>query len=357
MSSIRIDPAIESAIAGFEMPEHLGFGVVMAPVMYRCDYQDGRWWDGQLLPYGALQIDPAAKVLHYAQEIFEGLKAYRVGGGDVTLFRPEMNWERMNISAQRLCMPEIPRDIFMQAVQTVSAYCQDFIPGNSGQSLYLRPFVIGTQADLSVAAANTYSFLVIASPSEVYHSGNMRVFIERNDSRAAVGGTGAVKVGGNYAASLQSLRTTRAQGYDQTLWLHPADHRHIEELSGMNFFAVIDGELHTPALSGSILPGVTRDSLLRLAGVNNMAVRQRPMAIDELLQALQSGSCSEAFACGTATIISAISALGEASGECYEIPAPGPVAQRLRTQLLDIQEGRGADDFGWVRPIDASCYP
>ncbi|TQV84627.1 branched-chain amino acid aminotransferase [Exilibacterium tricleocarpae] len=358
MRSIHVDTGVADALAAFEMPQRLGFGVLMAPVMYRCQYQDGRWWDAELMPYGPLQIDPAAKVLHYAQEIFEGLKAYRVDRDRAALFRPQMNWERMNLSARRLCMPDIPRDIFMQAVQTVTAYCEDFIPRNSGQSLYLRPFMFGTQPDLSVAAANSYSFLVIASPSEVYHSGSMRVLVERNDSRAAVGGTGAEKVGGNYAASLQSVQATLAKGFDQTLWLHPSDRRHIEELSGMNFFAVMEGELHTPALSGSILPGVTRDSLIQLARALDITVHERPMDIDDLLALIKSGTCTEAFACGTATIVSPISVLGDADGQVYELPdTPGPVARQLRQALLDIQEGRGSDRFDWMSPIPPECYP
>jgi len=329
----------------------------MAPVMYRIEYQDGRWWDGELLPYGPIAIEPAAKVFHYAQEIFEGLKAYLVDTEQAVLFRPEMNWARFNASAQRLCMPELPEKIFMEALQSVTAHCENIIPKISGQSLYLRPFMMGTQADLSVSGSNTYSFFVIASPSEAYHNGSMRVMVERQDSRAAVGGTGAAKVGGNYAASLLSVRRTHEQGFDQSLWLHPSDRQHIEELSGMNFFAVIEGELHTPQLNGSILPGVTRDSLLELARAMDIGVHERPIEVDELLAQVSAGTCTEAFACGTAAIISSISLFSDV-GNIYELPAsPGPIAEQLRHRLLDIQEGRSKDVFDWVRTIGSEFYP
>ncbi|MEJ2442246.1 MAG: branched-chain amino acid aminotransferase [Exilibacterium sp.] len=358
MANLNVHPDVESTIKQFEIPERLGFGVVMAPVMFHAEFQDGRWWDGELLPYGPIALDPAAKVLHYAQEIFEGLKAYRVNTNNATLFRPEQNWARMNCSARRLCMPELPQQLFMQGVQLVTAYCENIIPRVTGQSLYLRPFMIGTQPDLSVSDSNTYSFYVIASPSEAYHNGNMRVLVERTDSRAAVGGTGAVKMGGNYAASLLSVKRTQTKGLDQTLWLHPGNRRSIEELSGMNFFAVMEGELHTPRLSGSILPGVTRSSLIELAQSLNIAVHERDMDIDDLLALISSGTCTEAFACGTATIISPVSVLAETDGGVYELPsAPGPVAEMLREKLLAIQESRSEDLFGWVRKISPEFYP
>ncbi|AMX01695.1 branched-chain amino acid aminotransferase [Microbulbifer thermotolerans] len=350
--SIYIDPAVAASLRGFEMPEKLGFGTVMAPVMFRAVCQDGCWSQGELVPYAPLALDPAAKVLHYAQSCFEGMKAYRTQAGGVSLFRPERNAARMAHSAARLCMPPVPEALFMDGVRTVTAYCANLVPATSGESLYLRPFLFGTQADLSVSASTSYEFYVIASPSEAYHAGNMRLWVEREDSRAALGGTGDAKVGGNYAASLRSVARLKERGYDQSLWLNPGNRNTVDELSGMNFFAVINGELHTPALSGSILEGVTRDSLIDLARDMGYTVHERAIDIDELLGQVAEGSCDEAFACGTAAIVSPISLFGDGGREYPLAKAPGPVAERLRQMLLDIQEGRAEDKFGWMHPVE-----
>ncbi|SEA37012.1 branched-chain amino acid aminotransferase [Microbulbifer marinus] len=350
--SIYIDPAVASSLRGFEMPEKLGFGAVMAPVMFRAVCQDGCWSSGELVPYAPLSLDPAAKVLHYAQSCFEGMKAYRTTSAGISLFRPDRNAARLAHSAERLCMPPVPEPLFMDGVRTVTAYCANLVPATSGESLYLRPFLIGTQADLTVSASTSYEFYVIASPSEAYHAGNMRLWVEREDSRAAVGGTGDAKVGGNYAASLLSIARLKKRGYDQSLWLNPGNRQTVDELSGMNFFAVIGGELHTPALSGSILEGVTRDSLIDLARDLGYTVHERAIEIDELLSQVADGTCEEAFACGTAAIISPISVFGD-NGENYQLAkAPGAVAERLRQALLDIQEGRTEDRFGWMHPVE-----
>jgi len=349
--SITIQPEAITSLRGFELPERLGFGTVMAPVMFRARYQDGRWSDGELVPYGPLALDPAAKVLHYAQSCFEGMKAYR-GDGGVSLFRPERNAARMEHSARRLCMPPVHESLFLDGVRTVAAYCANLIPANSGESLYIRPFLIGTQPDLSVTASRAYEFYVIASPSEAYHAGNMRLWVEREDSRAAVGGTGDAKVGGNYAASLLSVARLKERGYDQSLWLNPGNRHTVDELSGMNFFAVMDGALHTPALNGSILEGITRDSILALARDMGIEVHEREIDIDDLLKLVESGTCNEAFACGTAAIVSPISELGDGDRRYTLRQAPGPVAERLRAALLDIQEGRAEDRFGWMQPVE-----
>ncbi|WP_444943501.1 branched-chain amino acid aminotransferase [Microbulbifer sp. ZKSA006] len=350
--SIYIDPEIAVSLRGYEVPEKLGFGTAMAPVMFRAIWQDGCWSSGELIPYAPLTVDPAAKVLHYAQTCFEGLKAYRTAEGGAALFRPEMNAARMAYSAKRLCMPPVPESLFLDGVRIVTAYCAGLIPNNSGESLYLRPFLMGTQADLAVSASNAYEFYVIASPSEAYHSGNMRLWVEREDARAAVGGTGDAKVGGNYASSLLSIGRLKERGYDQSLWLSPSNRQSIDELSGMNFFAVIDGTLYTPGLNGSILEGITRYSLIQLAESLGYKVVERAIPIDELLQQIACGDCSEAFACGTAAIISPISTIGDGDKEYALAHAPGPVAERLRQALLDIQEGRSEDIYGWMHGVE-----
>lgn len=286
------------------------------------------------------------------------MKAYRVERPHATLFRPDRHCSRFATSARRLCMPEVPEEVFLEGVCTLTAWCEALVPRRSCQSLYLRPFVIGTQPNLGLGVSRSNTFLVVASPSEVYHAGSMRVLVERNDTRAAVGGTGAVKVGGNYAASLLSSSNTKARGYDQSLWLDPQTRTTIEELSGMNVFAVIDGRLCTPRLNGSILPGITRDSLIQLARQLGYQVVEESMPVDDLLASIASGACSEAFASGTAAVVSPISVVADSDGTEYRLPQdPGPVAARLREELLAIQEGRSEDPFGWIYPIPRQHYP
>lgn len=343
---------LTEAIAAFRLPDSLGFGSVFAPVMFRADYRDGSWQRGQFLPYGPISIEPAAKVLHYAQEAFEGLKAYRVGDQPTALFRPAMNWRRLHASAARLCLPPLPESLFMDGVFGVTALNEAFVPGASGQSLYLRPFLFGTESNLGMAASREVSFMVIASPSQAYHAGTMSLLIERAESRVAGGGIGSAKVGGNYACALQSAARCAELGYDLTLWLDPHQRRNIEELSGMNFFAVVDGRLLTPLLSDSILAGVTRDSVIRLARAQGLVVEETSIAIDELLGWIEEGRCSECFACGTAAIVTPIRELGEAHGTRHVLlQAEGEVTAMLRQELLDIQEGRTEDPFGWMAPL------
>jgi branched-chain amino acid aminotransferase len=355
---VAIAAGVDKALGGFRLPETLGFGVTMVPVMYVAECLDGVWGEGCLRPYGPIELDPSAKVLHYAQEYFEGMKAYKVDSDRATLFRPERHCARFATSARRLCMPEVPEEVFMEGISTLAAWAEPFIPGNTCQSLYLRPFVIGTQPNLGLGVSATNTFIVGASPSEAYHAGSMRVLVERNDTRAAVGGTGAVKVGGNYAASLLSAANAKTRGYDQSLWLDPQTRTTIEELSGMNVFAVIEGRLHTPKLNGSILPGITRDSLIELARSLGHEVVEETMAIDDLLSDIGNGRCSEAFASGTAAVVSPISVIGDTDGTEYALPQdPGPVAMSLKEALLGIQEGRQEDPFGWVREIPRGYYP
>jgi branched-chain amino acid aminotransferase len=342
---------LQEQLAGYRLPENLGFGRELAPVMYHAEYRDGRWRPGRLAPYAPLSIDPAATVLHYAQQAFEGLKAYKVEQASPALFRPELNYFRLLRSSRRMCIPGLPPEIFAEALSRVTSALADFIPAGSGQSLYLRPFVMGTGPCLSVKSSDAFTFLLIASPSDTYFSQPIRVMVERTDCRAAVGGTGADKVGGNYAASLQATTQCIELGFDQPLWLDPVERRNVEELSGMNLVAVIDGELHTPQLSGSILPGVTRDSLLELGRHMGLTVIERAMPVDPLLEDISSGRCSEFFACGTAAIVCPIAAVGDRDGSLVELATTGAVAERLRSAILDIQEGRAADPFGWM--VDA----
>ena len=342
------DQPLSQLLEHYRLPEPLGFGSELAPIMYRAEHRGGRWLPGALEAYKPLTIDPAATVLHYAQQAFEGLKAYRVDQAEPALFRPEMNYHRLLRSCDRMCMPPLPARFFAESLSALTSAFADFIPGGSGQSLYLRPFVMGTGPCLAVKSSDAFTYLLIASPSDGYFARPIKVLIERRHCRAAVGGTGADKTGGNYAASLHATLACAARGYDQPLWLDPAQRRNVEELSGMNLVAVIEGELHTPALSGSILPGVTRDSLLKLGPTLGYKVVERDLPVDELLKDVASGRCSELFACGTAAIVCPIEVVGDADGRDYPLQCAGEVASRLRSALLDIQEGRADDPFGWM---------
>jgi branched-chain amino acid aminotransferase len=256
----------------------------------------------------------------------------------------------MQRSAQRLAMPPVPEELFFEGLETVTRACTQFIPSYSGQSLYLRPFLFGTESGYLLRNSTTFRFMVIANPVESYASGTPSVAIERRDVRAAVGGVGAAKTAANYAASLRGSTAAVTGGHAVALWLDAASHRYIQELSGMNFFAVIDGELHTPELDTAILPGVTRDSLIRLARHLGHTVYERRMDIDELLKQLSTGHCSEIFACGTAAIVMPISALADGDN-VYKSKQTNVVAGTLRESLLAIQERRAADPFNWIRVL------
>jgi branched-chain amino acid aminotransferase len=373
-----IAPGVSEALSAFRAPPRLGFGDVVAPVMYTVDWRDGAWQRGSLVPYGPIQVLPGARALQYAELVFEGMKAYRVTRPAATqaavtravanLFRPRDNWQRLARSAARLSMPVVPEALFFEAIDAVVGACLDIIPQDSGRALYLRPFLFGTEAGYLLRNSTTFSFMVIANPVEIYAAGPMRVAIERRDVRAAVGGLGDAKTAANYAASLRGSTAAVTRGMTVALWLDAREQRYIQELSGMNVFAVIDGVLHTPELDGAILPGVTRDSLLTLARHLGYTVIERPMLIDELLGQIASGECSEVFACGTAATVSPIGALadspgtamgsgsGSGSGREYQPKQVDAVAARLREALLAIQERRAPDPFGWTRDVPAPAW-
>ncbi len=357
MPHFTIQDGVQAAIDGFELPDTLGFGVVTAPVMFSATWEGGAWGRRELLPYGPIAIAPGARALHFAEQVFEGMKAYRVGrpNGNGNLFRARDNCARLARSAARLAMPVVPEALFMEGVEAVTATCAPFIPDASGKSLYLRPFILGTEPGYAVRGSTTARFMVIANPTEAYASGPIRVMVERKDVRAAAGGTGAVKTGANYAASLRASGTALANGYTVALWLDPATGEAVEELSGMNLFAVVDGELHTPALNGSILPGITRDSILTLAPTLGFRAVERVMPIADLLADIGTGRCSEVFACGTAAIVAPVAAVGEIGGATHAPAHVDRVAETLREALLAIQERRAPDPFGWVTEVPASA--
>ncbi len=350
-SSFDIAPGVAAAVRSFKLPEQLGFGAVAAPVMYSVDWSDGAWGRGELRPYGPVELFPSARALQYGELVFEGLKAYRVGSSEPNLFRAHENCRRLERSAGRLSIPPVPEDLFFEAVEAVVGACHRIIPRESGRSLYLRPFLFGTEAGYLLRNSTTFRFMLIANPVEIYSSGAMRVAIERDDVRAAVGGVGTAKASANYAASLRASNAAVARGLTVALWLDAREQRFIQELSGMNLFAVIGGELHTPALDGAILPGITRDSLITLGRHLGFTVHERVMVLDELLAQIVSGECSEVFACGTAAILSPIGQFSDRDRRDYVPKQIDAVAAQLREALLAIQERRAPDPFGWTREV------
>jgi len=342
------DPDVADLIAKYQLPAKLTFGVELAPVMYRAEYVRGKWQAGALVPFAEVSVNPAATSLQFGQQAFEGMKAYRGSDSQPLLFRPNMNWRRFARSAERLLMPAVPADLFAEALSSVAVSLAGFIPGGRGQSLYLRPTMFGLDTHFAVKGSDRFLFVVIASPSDAYFANPIRVMIERENCRAASGGTGAVKVGGNYAASLLPNRQCIERGFDQSLWLDPAARQNIEELSAMNFMAVVDGALHSPKPSGSLLEGVTRDSLLQLARHRGIEARSLTMPVGALLGDIDAGRCSELFACGTGAIVAPIKSISEADGREWAVPNVGEMSSMLRDALLDIQEGKVDDPFGWV---------
>jgi branched-chain amino acid aminotransferase len=333
-----------------------GFGKIFSDHMVTIDWTEGQGWHSATLgPRQPIPLDPAASVLHYAQEIFEGLKAYRLADGTMALFRPEANARRFNASAQRLAMPELPEDLFIEAIRQLVAVDANWFPSVEGGSLYLRPFMIATEAFLGVRPAKEYKFIVIASPAGNYFkSGAPAVSIWVSDyTRAAPGGTGAAKCGGNYAASLVPTAEAFAKGHDQVLFLDAAEHKWIEELGGMNlFFVMADGRIVTPPLTGTILPGVTRDSLLQLAAEEGLKVSEEPYSLDQWQADAASGALLEAFACGTAAVVTSV---GKVAGRDREFTigsgGPGQLTQKLRSRLVSIQRGEAPDPHGWVMKL------
>ncbi len=351
MSDYDIDPGVPAAIERFKLPETLGFGPVDAPVMFEAEWRDGRWGRGRLKPYGPIELLPGARALQYAELVFEGMKAYRVGHSRPNLFRPDANCSRLQRSASRMSMPAVPEALFFQGIGAVANACSPIMPTQSGRSLYLRPFLFGTESGYMLRNSRTFRFMVIANPVESYATGSMQVVIERAEVRAAVGGLGEAKASANYAASLRASNAAVERGRTVALWLDGSEHRYLQELSGMNIFAVLDGELHTPELDGAILPGITRDSLLVLARSLGYKTHERRISLDEVLEGIESGRCGEMFACGTAAIVAPIALLVEGDGHEYKLRQTDVVARHLRESLLAIQERRAPDPFGWTREL------
>ncbi|GAA4369504.1 branched-chain amino acid aminotransferase [Paeniglutamicibacter cryotolerans] len=316
----------------------------------------GQWHDARIEPYGPIALDPAASVLHYGQEIFEGLKAYRHADGSVWTFRPYANAARLNKSAARLALPQLDQDAFVESLRRIVAIDQQWVPTGDGEALYLRPFMIATEAFLGVRAARKVSYRVIASPAGNYFGGELKpvgIWVTHAYARAGRGGTGAAKCGGNYAASLIAQLEAEENGCKQVLFLDPFNNEAVEELGGMNvFFVTSAGKLMTPALTGTILEGVTRSSIIQLAKDRGMEVEERTITLDEWRQGIASGDIAEVFACGTAAVITPIGLLKNGEETIGDPDAvAGEVTMALRAELLGIQTGTVEDRHGWLERL------
>jgi branched-chain amino acid aminotransferase len=338
-----------------------GFGDVFTDHMVTIRWSADRGWhDGQLRPYGPITLDPATSVLHYGQEIFEGLKAYVQAGGPVVAFRPQANAARFNRSAARLAMPELPERAFVQALELLVRQDRDWVPAAAGHSLYLRPFMIATERTLGVSRpSSSYLFTVIASPVAAYFSGGVQpvsVWFSEDYTRAAPGGTGEAKCGGNYAAAFAGQIEAARNDCDQVVWLDAAEHRWVEEMGGMNLFFVYgsgaQARIMTPAPTGTLLQGITRDSLLKLGPDLGIPAEEGKISVDQWRAGCASGDLTEVFACGTAAVITPVGVV-KGAGQEWVIGdgKPGPVTMRLRDELLDIQYGRTADPYGWIHRL------
>jgi branched-chain amino acid aminotransferase len=337
-----------------------GFGQYFTDHMVRVEYRDGRWGEGRVVPYGPLTLDPATTVFHYGQEIFEGLKAYRQADGSIATFRPDANARRFVRSAQRLGMAELPEDMFVESIRALVEIDQAWVPSAPDESLYLRPFMIATDVGMGVnKPSSSYTYLTIASPAGPYFSSGIKpvkVWLSTEYTRAAPGGTGEAKCGGNYAAAFVAQAYATAQGCDQVVWLDAAEHRWVEEMGGMNLYFVYgsgrSARIVTPALTGTLLPGVTRDSLLTLAADLGYSAEEGKISTDEWREGNESGALTEVFACGTAAVITPVGSVKSTTHEwTIGDGSPGPVTMRLREQLVALQTGQQPDAHQWMHKL------
>ncbi len=353
-TTLTTTPTSDERLA--EILANPGFGTYFTDHMFTVEWTpDAGWHAARIEPYGPLVLDPATAVLHYAQETFEGMKAYRHPDGSIWSFRPEENGARMLRSSQRLALPELPVDDFVQAVDALVEVDQRWVPdaATGEKSLYIRPFMIATEAFLGVRPSQHVTFMVIASPAGAYFKGGVKpvsLWLTEEYTRAGRGGMGAAKTGGNYASSLVAQQEATAHGCDQVVFLDGQEGRYVEELGGMNlYFVHADGHIVTPA-TGTILEGITRASIVELAGKMGHQVEERKFSIDEWRDGVASGDITEIFACGTAAVVTPVGELKWAGGSVPSVPA-GDVAARIRAELVDIQFGRRDDTFGWMHRI------
>ncbi len=330
----------------------LEFGKVFTDYMFECDFVDGTWQNPTIKPYGSLSIMPSAKVFHYGQAVFEGMKAYKDNRGAIWLFRPEENFKRINKSSKRLAIPEFPKELFFKGLETLLQLDKDWVKPGIGNSLYIRPFVIATQNGVSASPSNSYKFMIILSPAQAYYTGDVKVVIAEHFSRSADGGVGAAKAAGNYAAQFYPTNLAKDKGFQQVIWTDANSHQYLEEAGTMNVFFRIEDTLLTAPVSDRILDGVTRKSVIALAEKNGITTEVRRVSISEIVEASNKGTLKEIFGAGTAAVISPVSAFSYQEKTYSLSTLENSYASFFKKELLDIQYNKTEDTLGWRYPIN-----
>lgn len=347
---IPVERALQSRLATYDF-NNVQFGLNATDHLFSAEYRDGHWQNAAIKPFGEFSISPLALCLHYGQTVFEGMKAFRLEDGNVSIFRIDKHWLRLNRSLERMCMPAIPEGLFVSALETLVATDEGWVSGLPGNSLYLRPMVFATEARLGVMEAKEYRFMIVALPMANYYSGTVRVKVETEYTRAAKGGAGFAKCGGNYGGAFLPTRLARAAGFDQVLWTDGETHSFIEESGTMNVMFTINGTLITPPLNGTILDGVNRDSILTLANARGIPTEERPISYSELEKAFENGLAVEAFGVGTAAVLTQVREIDILGKSYFPVTPDDGIAATLRHDLQGIRYGRLPDTFGWNHQV------
>ncbi len=345
--AIKVTKATTSKLSNVDF-ENLPFGKTFSDHMLIADYADGEWKNFEIVPFGDIGLSPAISSLHYGQAFFEGLKAYKHDDGEISIFRPDKNAKRFNKSAERMCMPALPEEMFIQSIAAVVDFDRNWVPSKEGYTLYIRPFMFATDPYLGVAPSTTYKFMVLLCPTGPYFSKNLNVKIETEYTRSAEGGFGYAKAAGNYAGSLYPGKKAAEQGFDQILWTDAKTHEYVEEMGAANAMFVINEKLVTPSTRDTILDGITRESIITIAKDWGMEVEERRVSVAEIIEAIDNGSCTDAFGAGTAATIASVSEISF-QDKCYTLPDPAKsiFANKMRKTLDDIKYGRVEDTRGW----------
>jgi len=351
MNPIPVERTKHSRLSTIDFT-NLGFGNHISDHMLVADYKNGTWHEPKVMPYGDLTMSPAMLSLHYGQAIFEGMKAFKNKDGDLVIFRPQRHYQRLLKSLERMCMPAMSEEFFINSLNAVINVDEAWVPTSEGSSLYLRPFIFATEARLGVKISDEYKFIIITSPVGPYFAKPVRVKVEEHYVRAAEGGTGFAKCAGNYGGAFYPTQLAKEQGFDQVLWTDARDHQYIDESGAMNVMFVLNGTLITPQLTSAILDGITRNSLLSLATKMGIPVEERKVSVAEVKEGLKKGTLTEAFGVGTAAVVSTIAAIN-ISGEEFTLPVAesNSIQLRLKKKLEDIRHGYEPDEFGWVYKI------
>lgn len=352
LANIKVTKTETSKIHTVDFSD-LGFGKVYTDHMLIAQYKNGAWSVPEVIPYQNVSLDPSAKIFHYGQSVFEGMKAYKDVDGNMFLFRPLDNWKRLNISSKRMTIPEFPKAYFVEGLKTLLKIDSDWIPTEDGSSLYIRPFIFASGSGFHASPADEYTFIIACAPSGPYFAGRVKVLIEERFARAANGGVGFAKAGGNYGAQFYPTKLAQEKGYQQVIWTDDNTHSYIEEAGAMNIFIRINDTLITSPTSDRILDGITRKSIIAIAEEEGIPVEVRPITVNELVNAAKDGSLKEMFGAGTAAVISPISGFGY-KGEDFEVAEiPNNYADRLKKRIVDIQTNKAKDNFGWRVKVDS----